>query len=109
MNYTRRRFLKTAGLTTIAGAVAADYTFGSNSIWSLNSKTLKIGLIGCGGRGTAAAMEAMNADPNVILYAMADAFEDHLEQSYNTLKENFGDKVQVSKRHKLVGLDAYQK
>ncbi|WP_353130430.1 Gfo/Idh/MocA family protein [Parapedobacter pyrenivorans] len=109
MNYTRRRFLKTAGLTTIAGAVVADYALASNSIWSLNSKTLKVGLIGCGGRGTAAAMEALNSDPNVILYAMADVFEDHLEQSFNTLKENFGDKIQVSKRRKLVGLDAYQK
>lgn len=108
MNYSRRRFLRTAGLTTIAGAVAADYAFGSNSIWTLNSKTLKVGLVGCGGRGTAAAMEALNADPNVVLYAMADAFDDQLEQSFTTLKEKFGKKIQVNKRRKLVGLDAYQ-
>src|SRR3546814_4281311 len=108
MNYSRRRFLKTAGLTTIAGAVAADYALGSNSIWSLNSNTLKVGLIGCGGRGTAAAMEALNADPNVILYAMADAFEDQLDQSLTTLKEKFGNKVKVTKRRQLVGQDAYQ-
>src|SRR5690606_8050509 len=65
-------------------------------------------LIGCGGRGTAAAMEALHADPNVILYAMADAFDDQLEQSLTALKEQFGNKVKVPKRRQLVGLDAYQ-
>lgn len=109
MSFSRRKFLKTAGLTTIAGIVASDYALGSNSIWSLNTNTLKVGLIGCGGRGTAAAMEALNADPNVILYAMADAFEDHLEESYNTLKEKMGDKVKVSESNRFIGLDAYQK
>src|SRR5690606_21258884 len=64
---------------------------------------------GCGGRGTAAATEALNADPNVVLAAMADAFSDRLEESYNTLKSKMGDKVQVTEPNKFVGLDAYQR
>ncbi|TDQ75733.1 secreted protein [Sphingobacterium yanglingense] len=109
MSFSRRKFLKTAGMTAAAGLVLGDYVVASTPAWRLNSKTLKIGLIGCGGRGTAAAMEALNADPNVILYAMADAFSDHLSDSYNNLKKAFGDKVQVADTHKYVGLDAYQK
>jgi len=109
MNYSRREFLKTAGITTLAGVATTNYVLASDRIWSLNTDTLKVGLIGCGGRGTAAAMEALNADQNVVLSAMADAFSDHLENSYNTLKSKMGDKVQVTDAHKFVGLDAYQR
>lgn len=109
MNYSRRQFIKTAGLATAGTFVATRVSLGSNSIWASNSNTLKIGLIGCGGRGTGAAGEALNADSNVILVAMADAFSDHLEDSYNKLKEQYKDKVQVTNKNKFVGLDAYQK
>lgn len=109
MTFSRRKFLQYAGLTSVSGLLLSQKAFATDRVWSLNSNTLKVGLIGCGGRGSAAAMEALNADPNVILYAMADAFPDHLEASYNTLKEKMGDKVQVSQANKFVGLDAYQK
>lgn len=109
MSISRRKFLETAGLTAVAGIVANNYVLASESIWSLNTNILKVGLIGCGGRGTAAAMEALNADPNVILYAMADAFDDHIEESYKTLKETMGEKVQVPKDNRFVGLDAYKR
>ncbi|MBD1422728.1 Gfo/Idh/MocA family protein [Sphingobacterium chuzhouense] len=109
MNYSRRQFLQLAGMTAASGILATNQVFGSERIWKNNSNTLKIGLVGCGGRGTAAAVEALLADPNVILTAMADAFDDHLEKSYRTLQEKMGDKVQVSQDHKYVGLDAYQK
>ena len=91
---------------TAAGVVAADYAIASNS--NLNANTLKVGLIGCGGRGTAAVMEALNADANVILYAMADAFADQLSDAYKALKKAFGDRVLVDDAHKFVGLDAYK-
>lgn len=109
MSYSRRKFLQVAGVTAATGILATDSVLGANLLWRNNSNTLKVGLIGCGGRGTAAAMEALNADPNVVLSAMADAFSDHLEQSYNSLKEKMGDKVQVDENNKFVGLDAYQK
>ncbi|SMG44125.1 Gfo/Idh/MocA family protein [Sphingobacterium psychroaquaticum] len=109
MSLSRRNFIKNAGLTTLAGVIASNHAFASDALWINNTNTLKVGLIGCGGRGSAAAVEAINADPNVVLYAMADAFEDHMEQSYASLKEKLGAKMQVTKEHRFVGLDAYQK
>ncbi|MCF6203927.1 MAG: Gfo/Idh/MocA family oxidoreductase, partial [Methylococcaceae bacterium] len=103
MDLSRRQFTKIAGLATVGTVIS------SNAVWAANSNTLKVGLIGCGGRGTGAAEQALNADPNVILYAMADAFPDHLEESYNSLKQKFGEKVQVADNKKFVGLDAFQK
>ena len=109
MSLSRRQFIKTAGAVTIGTALPRTSALGSKAMWSTNSNTLKVGLIGCGGRGTAAAGEALNADPNVIITAMADAFDDRLQSSYNTLKEKYKDKVQVTKENQFVGLDAYQK
>ena len=109
MSLSRRQFIKTAGIATIGATLPRTSVLGSKAMWSSNSNTLKVGLIGCGGRGTAAAGEALNADPNVIITAMADAFDDRLQESYNKLKEKYKDKVQVSKENQFVGLDAYQK
>ena len=109
MSLSRRQFIKTAGIATIGATLPGTSVLGSKAMWSSNSNTLKVGLIGCGGRGTAAAGEALNADPNVIITAMADAFDDRLQESYNKLKEKYKDKVQVSKENQFVGLDAYQK
>ncbi len=109
MGLTRRQFVKAAGLATLGSAVTKDLLWASGSFWTSNSNTLKVGLIGCGGRGTGAAEEALNADPNVVLTAMADAFSDRLEESYAKLKGKLKEKVQVSNDHKFVGLDAYRK
>ena len=109
MGLTRRQFVKAAGLATMGSAVVKDLSWASGSFWTSNSDTLKVGLIGCGSRGTGAAEEALNADSNVVLSAMADVFSDRLEESYATLKGKLKEKVQVSGDHKFVGLDAYQK
>ena len=85
MNYSRRKFIKTAGIATLGSAVIPNLSWASNAPWSSNSNTLKVGLIGCGGRGTGAAGEALNADPNVIITAMADAFEGQLQNSFKNL------------------------
>ncbi|MGV8094537.1 MAG: Gfo/Idh/MocA family protein [Mangrovibacterium sp.] len=103
MEISRRQFTKVAGLAAVGTVISTGVA------WALNSNTLKVGLIGCGGRGTGAAEQALNADPDVILSVMADAFSDRLEESYQTLKEKFGEKVQVTADRKFVGLDAYQK
>src|SRR5690606_31199958 len=104
MNYTRRKFLQTAGLTAATGLIANKSALGSDLFWRNNSNTLKVGLIGCGGRGTAAAVEALNADSNVILTAMGDAFLDQLDSSLRKLEGEMGGKVQVSDEQKYVGL-----
>lgn len=101
--------MKAAGLATLGSAVVKDLSWARGSFWTSNSDTLKVGLIGCGSRGTGAAEEALNADSNVVLSAMADAFSDRLEESYATLKGKLKEKVQVSDDHKFVGLDAYRK
>lgn len=109
MTYSRREFIKTAGLATVGSVIVPNMAWAANASPKRGSNTLKIGLIGCGGRGTAAAAEALNADPDVVLSAMADTFADSLEASYQNLKGKFPQKVQVSGKNKFVGLDAYQK
>lgn len=108
MSYTRRKFLQFVGVSAATGLMATHSAIGSEFFWKNNSNTLKVGLIGCGGRGTGAAVEALNADPNVILTGMADAFGDHLNNAYATLKEKMGRKVEVTAGNKFVGLEAYQ-
>ena len=71
---------------------------------------LKIGLVGCGGRGTQAVENAMAADPAVELVAMADAFEDRLEGSLKRLRSlPIQDRIKVDPEHRFVGFDAYAK
>src|SRR5262249_52410393 len=75
------------------------------------SEVLRVGLVGCGSRGTGAAEQALCADSNVKLVAMADAFEDRLEQSLAVLSKNekVKTKVEVDRDHRFVGFDAYEK
>jgi predicted dehydrogenase len=73
-----------------------------------NTAKLKIGLIGCGGRGTGAAEQALNADPNVVLWAVGDAFPEAVKSSLGGLQK-FGAKVDVPAERQFSGLDAYQK
>ena len=77
---TRREFLKTSAV--LGGALMAPAILPSRSFAAGNSDTLKIGLIGCGGRGTGAATQALSADKNVVLTAMGDAFADHLKSEF---------------------------
>ena len=69
-------------------------------------------MIGCGGRGTGAAAQAVNADPGCVLWSMGDVFKDRLDNSLKGLNENFGDKasqrIQVAADRQFVGFDAYK-
>jgi len=75
------------------------------------TKTLKIALVGCGGRGTGAASQALRADKNIELVAFADIAPDQIEKSHNILKAlaDVGEKVKVDDAHKFTGLDAIDK
>ena len=90
---TRRDFLK----TSTAGVALAGTLALAPHVHAAGGYTLKVGLIGCGGRGTGAASQALRADPNVKLVAMGDVFEDRLEGSLATLKrdESIAAKVDV--------------
>jgi predicted dehydrogenase len=104
---TRREFLKTSAL--VSTVLAAPAILPGSSQAAENTNTLRVGLIGCGGRGSGAASQALNADPNVVLTAMGDAFDDQLQKSLQSLQKEHGDKVKVTPDKCFVGLDAYQK
>lgn len=106
---TRRDFIKTSA--TFSAALAAPAILSGNLMAAANSDTLRIGLVGCGGRGSGAAAQALKADKNVILTAMGDAFPEALQSSLKSLQgeKELADKVKVAPDHCFVGLDAYQK
>ncbi len=96
----RRDFIKKAGAATIFSATTLNAGF-ANSFLTKN-KVLKIGLVGCGGRGTGAAVQALSADPDTVLHAMADAFEDRLSSSLELLKKAHGQRAEVKKNNSLL-------
>jgi myo-inositol 2-dehydrogenase/D-chiro-inositol 1-dehydrogenase len=109
---SRREFVKATAALAIAPA-AVSVLGGAGRKSGRAPGTLRIGLIGCGGRGTGAAVQALAADPGTVLVAMGDAFADRLNSSYKGITEELKDaaeaKVQVPPEKRFVGLDAYQK
>ncbi|WP_200911879.1 Gfo/Idh/MocA family protein [Pedobacter sp. Hv1] len=103
----RREFLKASALVA-GGVMMSGYAWASSPISSVDD-TIKIALIGCGDRGTGAAYQALSTKFNLKLVAMADAFQDRIESSYNILVDKFKGKVDVPKDRQFVGFDAYQK
>jgi predicted dehydrogenase len=104
---SRRDFLKSSTALAVGGALASTLSI-TRSAHAAGDDTIKVALIGCGGRGTGAADQALSTKGNVKVVALADAFRDRLEQAYNGLKKH-GDKLDVSEDRKFVGFDAYQK
>jgi myo-inositol 2-dehydrogenase / D-chiro-inositol 1-dehydrogenase len=105
---TRRDFLRNAAGAT-AFALAAPGIIVREKAFGANTDTLKLGLIGCGGRGTGAAGNALTADPNTVLHAVGDIFPDQIKGSLNSLKKDFDNRVAVTEDTQFVGLDAYKK
>jgi predicted dehydrogenase len=107
---SRRDFLKTSAAVA---ATAATYLSTVPAVHAGGGETLRVGLIGCGsrrgGRGRGAAMNCVNAGPEVKLVAMADLFPDHLQFTRNYFKENMGEKYAVKDEYCFTGWDAYQK
>jgi predicted dehydrogenase len=105
---TRRQFLHHSGLAVLGGSLAAN-TFAAPAPGA-KGDLLRIGLIGCGGRGTGAAAQALTADPNTRLVAMSDGFADRIESSLATLRkqEEIADRIDVPPARQFPGLDGYQ-
>ena len=101
----RRRFLQTTAAVS-AAATLAQTPF----VHAQGTDVIRVGLIGCGGRGTGAAAQALRADPNVKLTAIGDAFRDRLEQSLATLRRDgpIAEKIDITPERQFVGLDAYR-
>ncbi len=106
---SRREFLKKSTAAVVAGSVATNLSL-SSSVYAAGSDVLRVGLVGCGGRGTGAASQALRADPNTKLVAMADAFSDRLEDSLKRLQiqQGIGERVAVDADHRFSGFDAYK-
>jgi len=97
---SRRTFLKKSSLA-VAASVAAPYILSERS-YAQSSDTLKVGLIGCGGRGTGAAGQALSADKNVVLTAMGDAFESQLDGAHKALVKEHKDKIKVEADKEII-------
>jgi predicted dehydrogenase len=105
---TRREFLKTTGRFAAASALANMII---PPVHAAENNTIQVALIGCGGRGTGAAINALSVKQvSLKLVAMADVFKDRLDSSYNAMKGNtVGKLVDVPEERKFIGFDAYQK
>ena len=105
----RRSFVKSTGITS--GALLTVPFSLESMANSSNDKKIKLALIGCGGRGTGAAVQALRADKDVELVAMADAFSDQMENSLKAISEELdGERIiKVKEKNRYSGFNAYQK
>lgn len=116
-NNSRREFVKHSSL--IASGILAAPLIGRTNFFSGADDVIKVALIGCGGRGTGAIMQALLTKQNVKLVAMADAFGDRIESCYKTItaddmsdqgiKGNLKARIDVPAERRFTGFDAYQK
>lgn len=109
---SRREFVRQTSLA--AGGLLAMPMLSKANYFSGSDDVIKVAIIGCGGRGTGAAVQALSTKQNVQIVAMADAFRDRLDTSYKNigeaLKENGLEKrLQVKEENKFIGFDAYKK
>ena len=102
---SRRDFLK----TTTAAALGLSFAPTLSGAYAAGSDEVRIGLIGCGGRGTGAVGNAFDAAQGVKLVAMGDAFADRLQGSLAQLKKDHAAQIDVPAERQFVGLDAYKK
>lgn len=112
---SRRDFVKHSSL--LAGGLIAAPLLTKANYFSGADDTIKIALIGCGGRGTGAVIQALSTKQNIQLVAMADAFRDNLDRCYKSIhsddvKESIGKnvaRIDVPEENKFTGFDAYKK
>ena len=104
---TRREFLKNTGRIAAASTLAAGL---APRIHAAGSGTIKVALVGCGGRGTGAASNAMSVKNGPIkLVAMADVFQNRLDRSYTNLQKRHANQLDVPKGRQFLGFDGYKK
>ena len=106
---SRRSFIERTGMGLAAGAAAGSLGI-SRSAHAAGSDLIKLALIGCGGRGTGAATQALGnaAHANVKLIAMADAFEDRLKSSLKRIKDKCPDQVDVPDERRFSGVECHR-
>jgi predicted dehydrogenase len=104
---SRRDFLKDTGRIVATSVLATSIGLRA---YAASNNTIKVALVGCGGRGTGAASNALSVKNGPMkLVAMGDVFENRLKNSYSNLKNNHADQVDVPEGRRFVGFDAYKK
>lgn len=101
---SRRTFLKTSAL-----AAAAMQLSSTGVVHAEGKDEIKVGVVGCGGRGSGATRDALEADKGVKILALADVFEDRLKGNLDAQKTRFPDRVDVPAERQFLGFDAYKK
>lgn len=101
--------MKKSAMTAGGGILLGSLPIGSTA-YAAGSDTLKVAVIGCGGRGTGAANQALVADEGVKIVAMADAFRNRIDNCYDNLQNRWGEsgRLDVPEERKFVGFDAYK-
>jgi predicted dehydrogenase len=108
---TRRTFLQQTSRAAAGTALLGSLAVERFALGASNEDSLKVALVGCGGRGSGAAKQALSTSGKTKLIAVADAFRDRLEGALNNLKQQFTNdpsKVEVPEEHRFVGFDAYK-
>ncbi|TWU11410.1 Inositol 2-dehydrogenase [Symmachiella macrocystis] len=110
---TRRDFLKASSVVAAGAGVLGNLSFASQA-FAAGDDTIRVGLIGAGGRGRGAASQALSTEGNIKLVAIADAFSDRLEDGLTHIngqmqKNKTPERVDIAEENKFVGFDAYQK
>lgn len=100
---SRRKFLQSAAL---AGSVAA---MANPKVYAAGNQTIRVGLVGCGGRGSGAAINAMKADPSVRIVALADLFDESIQRIRNGLGKQYTEQFTVTDEMCFSGFDGYKK
>lgn len=103
---TRRIFIKNTSKTVAAGLVFSHLPVFSNTK-VLGQQKIKLGLVGCGGRGTGAIFQALSASESVQLVAMGDVFQHELDNSFQLVSKDFPDRVDVPRERQFLGLEAF--
>ena len=111
---SRREFVK--GTSLLAGGIMAAPIMSRANFFSGSEDTIKIAVVGCGGRGTGAAMQALSSKQNVKIVAMADAFKDNLDNCHKSLTDEINNSIgelakrlDVPEERRFTGFDGYQK
>ena len=105
--FSRRKFVK--GSALVAGGMMVAPSIIASPFRTVKDKTLKLAVVGCGGRGTGAVWQALKADENVKLVAMADAFRDRLDSCLENLGKTYDDsRLDVKEKNKFVGFGSYK-
>ena len=104
---TRRDFVKQSTVAT--AGVSAGLMASGNFAYAGGTNTIRLGLVGCGGRGTGAANDCYNSSDGIELVAMGDLFQDRMEESKGQLQKRLGDSFKVTSDRTFLGFDAYKR